>query len=68
MLWAWLGSDDQPEGCYRIDKHTYLAVADGKVRTHILPFDQESLPVGGVQFLNLTTRHMRCSIDTECRR
>ncbi len=40
-------------------------VADGKVRTRILPFDQESLPVGGVQFLNLTTRHMRCSIDTE---
>lgn len=32
MLSAWLGSDDQPEGCYRIDKDTHLAVADGKVR------------------------------------
>jgi hypothetical protein len=40
-------------------------VADGKVRTKLLPFDQDSLPVGGVQFLNLTSRRMRCSIDTE---
>lgn len=40
-------------------------VADGKVRTKLLPFDQASLPVGGVAFLNLTTRRMRCSIDTE---
>jgi hypothetical protein len=40
-------------------------VADGKVRTKILPFNQDSLPVGGVQFLNLTSRRMRCSIDGE---
>lgn len=40
-------------------------IADGKVRTRLLPFDQASLPVGGVAFLNLTTRRMRCSIDTE---
>jgi hypothetical protein len=40
-------------------------VADGKVRTKLLPFDQDSLPMGGVQFLNLTSRRMRCSIDTE---
>lgn len=32
MLWAWLGSDDQPEGCYRIDAGTHLAIAYGKVR------------------------------------
>ena len=32
MLWAWLGSGEQPEGCYRIDKDTHLAMADGKVR------------------------------------
>ena len=38
---------------------------DGRVRTRLLPFDQASLPVGGVQFVNLTSRSMRCFIDTE---
>ena len=40
-------------------------VADGKARVKLLPFDQASLPVGGVLFLNLTTRRMRCFIDGE---
>jgi len=40
-------------------------VAEGKVRTKILPFDRDSLPVGAVQFLNLTSRRMRCFIDAE---
>jgi hypothetical protein len=40
-------------------------VADGKVRTKLLPFDQASLPVGGVLFLNLTSRRMRCFVDGE---
>lgn len=38
---------------------------DGRVRTRLLPFDEVSLPVGGVQFVNLTSRSMRCFIDTE---
>lgn len=38
---------------------------DGRVRTKLLPFDQLSLPVGGVEFLNLTSRRMRCSVDAE---
>jgi len=38
---------------------------DGRVRTRLLPFDAVSLPVGGVQFVNLTSRSMRCFIDTE---
>jgi hypothetical protein len=40
-------------------------VADGKVRSKLLPFDQASLPVGGMLFVNLTSRRMRCSIDAE---
>jgi hypothetical protein len=40
-------------------------VADGKVRSQLLPFDQTSLPVGGMLFVNLTSRRMRCSIDAE---
>jgi hypothetical protein len=40
-------------------------VANGKVRTRLLPFDQASLPVGGMLFVNLTSRRMRCSIDAE---
>ncbi len=40
-------------------------VADGKVRSQLLPFDQASLPVGGMLFVNLTSRRMRCSIDAE---
>lgn len=32
MLWVWLSSGDQPEGCYRIDKDTHLAMASGKVQ------------------------------------
>ncbi len=38
---------------------------DGKTQKRLLPFDQASLPLGGVQFLNLTSRRMRCSIDGE---
>ncbi|MGA0029751.1 MAG: hypothetical protein ACO3IG_07290 [Opitutales bacterium] len=38
---------------------------DGRVRTRLLPFDRENLPLGGVQFLNLTSRKMRCSIENE---
>ncbi len=38
---------------------------DKRLRTRLLPFDRESLPLGGVQFLNLTSRRMRCSIDAE---
>jgi hypothetical protein len=38
---------------------------DARVRTRLLPFDENALPVGGVRFLNLTSRRMRCFIDTE---
>jgi hypothetical protein len=32
LLWVWASSGREPEGCYRINEGTYLAVADGKVR------------------------------------
>ena len=40
-------------------------VGDGRVRTKLLPFDEAGLPVGGVLFVNLTSRRMRCFIDGE---
>ena len=58
-----LGEIDLPAG----GRHLLLLsqVADGKVRTMLLPFDQASLPVGGMLFANLTSRRTRCSIDAE---
>lgn len=58
-----LGELELPAG----GRHLLLLsqVADGKVRAKLLPFDQTSLPVGGMLFVNLTTRRMRCSIDGE---
>lgn len=58
-----LGELELPAG----GRHLLLLsqVADGKVRTKLLPFDQASLPVGGMLFVNLTSRRMRCSIDGE---
>lgn len=38
---------------------------EGKVRPRLLPFDADSLPPGGVRFLNLTTRDVRCTVDEE---
>jgi hypothetical protein len=38
---------------------------DARVQTRLMPFDETALPVGGVRFLNLTSRRMRCFIDTE---
>lgn len=48
-------------------RHLLLVTQVGErhARTKILPFDESTLPVGGVLFLNLTTRRMRCSIDAE---
>lgn len=58
-----LGELELPAG----GRHLLLLsqVADGKVRSKLLPFDRASLPVGGVLFVNLTSRRMRCSIDAE---
>jgi hypothetical protein len=36
-----------------------------KPKTHVIPFDAEAQPKGGVSFLNLTSRKMRCFIDAE---
>jgi hypothetical protein len=38
---------------------------DARVQIRLLPFDETFLPVGGVRFLNLTSRRMRCFIDAE---
>lgn len=40
-------------------------VGTGKVCTKLLPFDEAILPVGGVMFVNLTKRQVRCSIAGE---
>lgn len=37
----------------------------GKPKTHIIPFDADAQPLGGVSFLNLTSRKLRCFIEAE---
>jgi hypothetical protein len=37
----------------------------GRPSTHLIPFDATALPKGGIGFLNLTSRKMRCFIEAE---
>ena len=37
----------------------------GRPSTHLIPFDATAHPKGGVSFLNLTSRKMRCFIEAE---
>jgi hypothetical protein len=37
----------------------------GKPKAHVIPFDAKAQPIGGVSFLNLTSRKMRCFIEEE---
>ena len=48
-------------------RHLLLIVhpIKGRPGMHLIPFDATALPKGGISFLNLTSRKMRCFIETE---